>query len=178
LLDIGEGNAANRQYHVNFVQGDARDTTLSAETFDHVCILGNSLGYIPEPDADLKILKESRRLLKSRGWLLLDVTDGEAAQTMLTPQAWHEIGTDVIVCRQREIDDVWIRAREIVLSKVGGLIRDSSYSIRLYRKKDLAALADRAGFDSVQIHTDASAMGASVDVGCMNHRLVVTARKP
>jgi D-alanine-D-alanine ligase len=62
LLDIGAGNAAVGNCPVRFLQGDARHTGLAAETFDHILILGNSLGYIPDPDADLEILRECRRL--------------------------------------------------------------------------------------------------------------------
>ena len=178
LLDIGARVAAQQRYPVRFVQGDARQTELTSEAFDYVLILGNSLGYIPEPDADLRILQESRRLLKSRGWLLLDVTDGEAVRTKIAPHAWHEIGDDVVVCRQREVKDGLVCAREMVLSKGQGMIRDRTYCIRLYGADDLAALVARAGFADVQVHSDASALNRAEDVGCMNHRLVVAARKP
>lgn len=178
LLDVGARHAAEKRQPVKFIQGDARHTALSSGTFDHVLILGNSLGYISEPDADLHILKESRRLLRSRGRLLLDVTDGEAAYAKITPQAWHEIGDDVVVCRQREIKDGRVRAREMVLSKNQGIIRDKTYCIRIYSADDLSALVARAGFDEVQVHSGASAFDRKQDVGCMNHRLVVVARKP
>lgn len=178
LLDLGVRNAEDKQYPIRFIQGDARHTSLPAETFDHVLILGNSLGYIMEPDADLKILEESRRLLKPRGWLLLDVSNGEAARTKLAPQAWHEIDDDVVVCRQRELKIGRICAREMVLSKNKGLIRDKTYCIHLYDADELAALVNRAGFTDVNVHSDASAMNPTVDVGCMNHRLVAVARKP
>lgn len=178
LLDIGARTAADMQYPVRFVQGDARQTRLPAGTFDHVLVLGNSLGYIIEPDADLLILQESLRLLKPGGWLLLDVSDGDAACTKITPQAWHEIGDDVVVCRQRELSEGRICAREMVLSKKEGLIRDQTYCIQLYEADQLADLVMRAGFVDVRIHTDASAIHASLDVGCMNHRLVTVARKP
>ena len=178
LLDIGARVAAQRRYPVQFVQSDARHTELASGAFDHVLILGNSLGYIPEPDADLRILQESRRLLKSRGWLLLDVTDGEAVSTRIAPHAWHEIGDDVVVCRQREVKDGLVCAREMVLSKGQGMIRDRTYCIRLYGVDALAALVARAGFADVQVHSDASALTRTEDVGCMNHRLVIAARKP
>lgn len=178
LLGLGERNAKEKQYPIRFIQGDARHTSLPSETFDHVLILGNSLGYIMEPEADLKILKESLRLLKSCGWLLLDVSNGEAARTKLTPQAWHEIGDDVLVCRQREIEDGRICAREMVLSKKEGLIRDKTYCIQLYDADELTDLAIRAGFTDVNVHCDVSAMNVVADVGCMNHRLVAVARKP
>lgn len=178
LLDTGARNAAGKRYPIRFIQGDARRTGLAAETFDQVLILGNSLGYISEPDADLQILEESRRLLKPGGCLLLDVSDGDAARSEIAPQAWHEIGDDVVVCRQREVKEDRICARELVLSRANGLIRDRTYCIRLYGADDLTALVEDAGFGDVQVYTDASAIQATVDVGCMNRRLVVVARKP
>ena len=178
LLDIGEQNARDRQYPIRFIQGDARQTSLPAETFDHVLILGNSLGYIMEPEADLKILTESLRLLKPGGWLLLDIGNGEAARTKLAPQAWHEIGDDIVVCRQREVKGSRICAREMVLSKAEGLIRDKTYCIQLYDADELADMAAWAGFVDVSVYSDVSALEKAADVGCMNHRLVAVARRP
>jgi D-alanine-D-alanine ligase len=178
LIDVGKNKAAESGYAIRFIQGDARHTGLDASTFDHVLILGNSLGYIADPDADLLILKECSRLLKPQGCLLLDVTDGSSVQAKISPQAWHQIGDDIVVCRQREVSNGIIRAREMVLSKSRGLIRDKTYRIRLYEESDLIALARGAGFDDIQVHSNASAMKHNEDVGCMNHRLVVTARKP
>lgn len=178
LIDIGKREAIDQCRSVQFVQGDARHTALSSEAFDHVLILGNSLGYITEPDADLQILQESMRLLKPHGWLLLDVTDGAAACKTLAPLAWHEIGDDVVVCRQREVTDGRICAREMVLSKAHGMIRDRTYCIRPYTPEDLSALVARAGFGDIARYSDASALKRAEDVGCMNQRLVVSARKP
>lgn len=178
LIDIGKREAIDQCRSVQFVQGDARHTDLPPEAFNHVLILGNSLGYITEPDADLHILQESMRLLKPRGWLLLDVTDGAAACTTLPPLAWHEIGDDVVVCRQREVKDDRICAREMVLSKAQGMIRDLTYCIRPYDTEDLAELVARAGFCDIKRYSDASVLKPTEDVGCMNQRLVVSARKP
>jgi D-alanine-D-alanine ligase len=177
LLEIGKKVAQAEGLAIEFVQGDARQTAWMDGVFDHVLVLGNSLGYIAEPEADLHILQESARLLKSGGRLVLDITDGKAVRSRLTPQAWHEIGKDMVVCRQREIDDGAVCAREMVLSKTGGLIRDCSYRIRLYGAAELTTLAARAGFAEIEVHTDATARAAKIDVGCMNHRLVLTARK-
>jgi D-alanine-D-alanine ligase len=178
LLGVGKGLAAEGRWPIEFIQGDARFTELPADSYDHVLILGNSLGYIPEADADLQILKESARLLKSGGHLLIDVTDGRAVKSRISPQAWHEIGEDVVVCRQREVTGDCVCAREMVLSKTQGLIRDRTYCIRLYDADHLSALLTRAGFTQVQTHTDAAALSSKEDVGCMNHRLIVVARKP
>jgi len=178
LLAVGEHDAFRQGFPVRFVQGDARHTGLSSEDFDHVLILGNSLGYLPEAEADLTILRESRRLLKPKGWLLLDVTDGTAVRRKVAPRAWHEIGEDVVVCRRREITGDRICAREMVLSKAQGMIRDRTYCIRLYDAEELADLLARAGFEDVQIHTGAAVLDRGEDLGCMNHRLLLTARRP
>jgi len=178
LLEIGAENAARHNFSIRFVQGDARDTKLEGDGYDHVLILGNSLGYITDDEADLQILKECRRVLRPRGWLLLDVTNGQMVSDTITPSAWHEIGEDIVVCRQREIHDDCICAREMVLSKKKGLLRDQTYRIRLYAPQHLAVLVADAGFADVRIHAGCSAFAGNEDVGCMNHRLVISARKP
>ena len=178
LLDIGAKRAEHRNFPVRFIQGDARCTDLAGESYDHVLVLGNSLGYIPDEQADLEILKESFRVLKPRGWLLLDVTDGRPAREKLAPNAWHEIGEDTVVCRHRELLNEVICAREMVLSKEKGLIRDQTYCIRLYEPDQLTELAARAGFVDVRLSSDSAMSDREEDLGCMNHRLVVSARKP
>ncbi len=178
LLSIGRLTAAKQNLPARFIQGDARRLALRAESFDHVMILGNSLGYIADPQADLQILHECRRTLASRGGLLLDVADGGVIHRQITANAWHEIDGDVVVCRQREIIDESVNARELVLSKTRGLIRDRNYRIRLYRRDDLLALVDRAGFTDIRQHElPAEKMDEAEDVGCMRHRLLITARK-
>jgi D-alanine-D-alanine ligase len=178
LLSLGRQAAAKQNLSARFIQGDARRLALRAESLDHVMILGNSLGYIADRQADLQILNECRRTLASRGWLLLDVADGGVIRRQITANAWHEIDGDVVVCRQREISDESVKARELVLSKTRGLIRDRNYRIRLYRRDDLLALVDRAGFTDIRQHDlPAAKMDTAEDVGCMRHRLLITARK-
>ena len=178
LLAEGRQSAQRQNLSVTFIQGDARETPLAADAFDVVLILGNSLGYSAEEDADLNILLESRRLLTRGGWLLLDVTDGSAVRQNLTPNAWHEIGDDVVVCRQRELGSERVCAREMVLSKTRGVIRDKTYSIHLYEPQGLEALVARAGFVDIQINAHHAVLNDREDRGCMNHRIIVVARKP
>ena len=178
LLRIGAQNADQGHYPIRFIQGDARQTRLESGSFDHVLILGNSLGYITDAESDLLILKESRRLLKQGGWLLLDVTDGDAVRSRLKHTAWHEIDQDVVVCRQREIRDNCVCAREMVLSKERGLVRDATYCIRLYDNLELMTLVNSAGFCEVSIHTMDETQDPKIDLGCMNNRLIAVARRP
>jgi D-alanine-D-alanine ligase len=177
LLDCGKTAAAARGWEMDFVRGDATDTGLPAENFDHVLILGNSLGYLPRAADDVRIMKEARRLLRPGGWLFVDVTDGSVVRRKFNPNAWHEIGGDIVVCRERELGDNCIRAREVVLSKKRGLVRDRTYSIRTYGPDGLAGLVKEAGFTDVSIRRGFSSREVEGDYGFMDHRIMTTARK-
>ncbi len=79
---------------IECVQQDARSTGLPEADFDHVIIMGNSLGYLADPAADAEILAEANRVLSPGGWLLVDVVDGKVVRESLNPHAWHEIGPE------------------------------------------------------------------------------------
>ncbi|GEM_PF-4435283 len=71
------------------------------------------------------------------------------------PDYWQgSLEKDIVVCRQRKVEENTVYAREIILSKQKGLIRDRTYLIRLYKSQDLLALLKHVGFESVSIHTD------------------------
>lgn len=178
LLERGRQAAAQLDGSVDFVQGDATATGLPGEVYDHVLILGNSLGYLPETADDLRIMQEAFRLLTPGGWLLVDVTDGDVVREKLSPNAWHEIEDKFVVCRQRELCDNLIRAREVVLCKERGLVRDQSYAIRLHAAESLEALVGVAGFVEIRVQRGVSAQEKAGDYGFMNHRLIMTAQKP
>lgn len=178
LLERGRAAAERADCPVAFVRGDATATGLPEGAYDHALILGNSLGYMSEAVDDLQIMHETMRLLKPGGWLLVDVTDGLVVREKFNPNAWHEIEDNIIVCRQRELVDNSIRAREIVLCKEQGLVRDQSYAIRLYNPETLGALVDEAGFAEICMRQGFSTPEKEGDYGFMNHRLIMTARKP
>jgi D-alanine-D-alanine ligase len=177
LIAHARSNAERMKYRIEFIEGDARDTGLAAESFDVVLILGNSLGYIAEAEADENILLEAQRVLRKNGWILVDVTDGSTVKKSLTPAAWHEIDEDKVVCRQREFIKQRVNARELVLSKKEGLIRDSTYSIRVFKPRELAALMGKAGFREVQVKSDFRAHQTGGDYGFMNRRMLAVGRK-
>jgi D-alanine-D-alanine ligase len=178
LIDYARTCATECNYRMNFIQGDARSTGLPDESFDHVLIMGNSLGYIPEPAADRQILTEAKRLLRPGGWLLIDVTDGAAIKDSFSPAAWHEIGTDIVVCRHRDLEENTLYSREMVVSKEKGLIRDCTYCIRLYESKTIGALFEETGFKRVNVHTDFSPHQRTGDYGFMNRRMLGVGQKP
>ena len=177
LIEHARVRAAEHNCPIEFIQVDARHTGLPHDHFDHVIIMGNSLGYLPDPDADLEILKEANRVLRPRGWILIDVVDGAAVRKSFNPSSWHEIGSDMVVCRQREINEKIVLAREVVLSKEKGLIRDRTYSIILYDLQAIKDLLHQAGFHELNAHTQSPLKAGSEDCGFMNMRMIVTGRK-
>ena len=177
LIDRGRKDAGGLGMRIEFLQGDARATGLPPERFDHVLILGNSLGYIPSPDGDRDILSEALRLLKHGGRLLIDIVNGATLRSRFNPVAWHEIGDDIVVCRNRTLDGALVRAREVVMSKKGGLIRDNFYSLRLYDPDSIRSLLSVVGFSGIDVIGDFSPFNKKEDYGFMNFRMIVTAGK-
>jgi D-alanine-D-alanine ligase len=177
LLDTAKGEAKRHDRRLNLVQADARTLPLSSNSFDHVLILGNSLGYGPDIASDRTILGQTHRVLRPGGSILLDVTDREAMLQSFTPSAWHEIGEDILVCRSRERNGSTVRARELVLSKERGLIRDQAYAIRLYEPSELLQLLAGSGFTNLKLHTKDSLGPKHGDCGFMNNRLLASGQK-
>ncbi|MBW1894309.1 MAG: class I SAM-dependent methyltransferase [Deltaproteobacteria bacterium] len=177
LVDQAKAYAAKNNISIDIIRSDARRTKLPTESFDHVCIMGNSLGYINDNNADSLIINEANRLLCPGGKLLVDITDGDYVLKSFNPIAWHEIGDDTVVCRQRELHNGSIHAREMVLSKTNGLVRDENYSIRLYNESSIHSLLDKAGFCEIKIHKGFSAHRLKGDYGFMNNRMIATCKK-
>ena len=177
LINIARAKAGNDNVVVDFICGDARQIDMPDASYDHVIIMGNSLGYIQEKGADLKILAEAYRVMRKDGWILIDVADGKAVKSLFRPNAWHEIGEDTVVCRQREIQGEVICAREMVLDKTQGMIRDQTYAIRLYDAESLFKLLGGAGFGRIKIHSNFSPHQNDGDYGFMNSRLIATGQK-
>ena len=92
LIDVAKEKAQKNNYPLKVVRCDARQIDLGPDQFNHVLIMGNSLGYIQQADADKKILSEAFRVLRPGGWILVDVTDGAAVKKSFNPNAWHEVG--------------------------------------------------------------------------------------
>ena len=70
-----------------------------------------------------------------------------------------------------------INARELVIDKQKGLIRDHTYAIRLYDSDSLGGLLKQAGFNKVKIYTDFSPHSADDDYGFMNNRMIGVGQK-
>jgi hypothetical protein len=82
-----------------------------------------------------------------------------------------------VVCREREIVNNRVNAREIILSKKEGVLRDQTYSIKLYTPDSLKSLFEQAGFSVTTTCTDFSTHQNKADYGCMNNRMIIIGSK-
>jgi hypothetical protein len=70
-----------------------------------------------------------------------------------------------------------IKARELVIDKQKGLIRDQTYAIRLFDSESLDVLLYQSGFSKVKIYTNFSPHSSDGDYGFMNYRMIGVGQK-
>ena len=177
LIDLGGERAKEEGLNTIFIQGDARNTGLSGESFQFIIIMASSFGYFVNEDENKKILSESFRLLMPTGTLLLDLPDRDYVLQNFKPFSCHKVNEDITVSRERELGDDIIYSREIVMSQKGGCIRNSAYCTCLYSPEKISGLLYAAGFSSTACKKDFMNRNSEGDYGCMTNRMIVTAKK-
>lgn len=177
LIDLGEKRAKYEVLNTIFIQGDARDTGLSGQSFDLIIIMASSFGYFLDEDENKRILNEAFRLLMSNGTLLLDLPNRDYVLQNFKPFSSHKVNEDISVIRTREIKDDIIYGRETVTSEKNGCIRNRTYCTRLYSLEKISELMHSAGFLSITCKKDFMDRTGEGDYGCMTNRMVIIAKK-
>ena len=177
LVNLGRRSAKKARININFYQGDARSTALAGSDYSVIIIMANSFGYFSSERENLSVLREIKRLLKTEGKLLLDLTNATYATNKLRPNSWHKIGNNIEVYREREINKSLVKTREIVVSDKQGLLRDDCYCERLYTKTAIAKLLRHCGFKKIRIKDGLCLHKNKQDYGLLTSRMFVTAIK-
>jgi D-alanine-D-alanine ligase len=110
--------------------------------------------------------------------VLLDLVHPDYVRRQFEPSSWHEADEDVVVCRQRKLLKEGVLAREIVLSKREGLIRDVTYFARVFQPGELETLLTDSGFILINTGGAMVSQSRAGDYGLLGKRMLVTAHKP
>jgi D-alanine-D-alanine ligase len=177
LINLGIERARKEGLNTRFIRGDARDTGLPKHGFRVIMVMASSFGYFVDERENRRMLEEMFRLLMPKGSLLLDLPNREHVLNNFVPKSWHEGIEEIVICRERELAEDVIYTREVVISKVKGLIRDETYCTRLYGPERITAMLTSTGFISVKIQKGFVSHAEKEDYGCMTNRMVVNAGK-
>ncbi len=181
LIRLARKRARQRGLKVTFAQGDARKTRVAESSRDCVMLMGNSFGYFEREEDDIKVLSEIKRILKSRGKLLLDLVDGVWMAHNFEPRSWEWIDQTHFVNRERSLstDGKRIISREVITNSEIGVLADQFYAERLYSLEEISRLLEDLGFTDVQPYTRVESDSTrNQDLGMMSHRLMISARGP
>lgn len=173
LIRVGEKKAKEKNLNTVFIQGDARDTGLGSESFGSVIVMGGSFGYFVNDEENEKILKESFRILKPEGTLLLDLPDKAYVQKNFQPVSNHQPGGTIKVTRNRKLHQDILYCRETVTCSEEGRLRENTYCIRLYSPEKISRMLKKIGFSNVSFQKDFMARQEKGDYGTMTNRMVV-----
>lgn len=181
LVRLARRRARSESLDVQFREGDARKFRLPEGSLECVAVLGNSFGYFDHEEDDRLVLRSALRVLRGRGHLVLDLTDGAWMRDHFEPRSWEWIDTQHLVCRERSLDETGRRiiSREVVVHSENGIIADQFYAERLYTRDQITELLASEGFTEIEhleIGDTRSTRGQ--DLGMMEHRCFIHARAP
>ncbi len=178
LIQRARSSARKQSLAIRYKEGDARKLPYASDSFDKVMLLGNSFGYFETVMDDERVLKEVFRILKPRGEILLDLSDGEYLKSSFQPRSWEWIDKNHFVCRERSLsrDEQKLISREVITHVEKGVLADQFYSERLYTEESITGLLKRIGFSDIKSHGMIKTESLrNQDMGMMEQRIVVTA---
>jgi D-alanine-D-alanine ligase len=177
LLDIGREKTKQENLDIHFIKSDARKTGLQDNRFHYIILMASSFGYFARDSENLKILRESYRVLSPGGKLMLDIPDRDYILSNFKPSSYHKVNEDISVKRQRQIRGDVIYSKETVISESKGCIRENTYCMRLYSSNKLKELLQQKGFIKISFKKDFMNRSSLGDFGCMTNRMVAIAEK-
>ena len=177
LISRAKRLATERGLKVSFREGDARKLRFPDDRFDFIYLAGNSFGYFESAEDDVGVLAEIRRLLKPRGQLLIDFTDGDHLRANFDARSWEWIDKQYFVCRERALskDGDRLISREVITHAKKGVIADQFYAERLYNGSQLSALLRENGFEVIESKALSTESKRNQDLGMMERRVLLTA---
>lgn len=150
LITAARRRAQSADVRIRFREGDARYIGEKPASIDAVLMLGGSFGRFVEPGENLSVLIAIRRVLKSRGRLVMDFTDKEWLCQNIDRRSWEWIDRACFACREYALagDGETLLSREIHVHSTRGVIADKTKAERLYSAATLLRRLADAGFEN------------------------------
>lgn len=181
LVRLARKRAKTLGLPLTFSEGDARHFRLKESSIDCAFLLGNSFGYFEREEDDIAVLNNLKKVLKSKGRLLLDIVDGTWMSQHFEPRSWEWIDQNHFVNRERSLsaDGKRIISREVITGTEIGVMADQLYAERLYSLDEITAILADLGFEHIENHGNIySHSTRGQDLGMMANRLFITAQAP
>jgi len=181
LIRLARRRAKKAGLNISFHEGDARRRRFETDSFDCVALMGNSFGYFEQEADDVAVLENVKKVLRSEGTIVLDITDGAWMRENFERRSWEWIDDLLFVCRERTLsaDGDRLVSREVVVNSEIGVIADQFYAERLYTRERITELLEKLGFTEIVDHgTILGGSDRGHDLGMMARRWFLTARAP
>jgi D-alanine-D-alanine ligase len=181
LIRLARRRAKAAYLQIKFKEGDARSIALPESSRECVLLMGNSFGYFDQEEDDTAVLEAVKKVLKSDGKIVLDLTDGDWIKKNYEPRSWEWVDKNQFVCRERSIskDGDRLISREVVVHAERGVIADQFYAERLYSKERICQLLEDVGFKNIKVHDEITALSTrDEDLGMMARRNLISAHCP
>src|SRR5262245_24615426 len=108
LLDQARERARRAGVTIDFVEADMREF-VRPSTFDLALSLFTSFGYFAEREEDLKVLRNVRASLRSRGVLVMDMAGKEWLARHFEPTRSRTLGDGSLFIDRCQVVDDWTR---------------------------------------------------------------------
>lgn len=149
----------------NLVRGDMRRLPFDRSSFELVANFFTSFGYFADPDEDLSVLKEIRRVLRGDGRFALDFLNAERVRNRLVDVDERRVGRRRVVQQRRLEEEGKVVVKEIRIfgDSSGSPIETYFERVRLYGHDDLMTMLRDAGLETEHSFGDYSGASFSAD---------------
>ena len=171
-LAEAKAKAEKKKLAVRFEQGDMRHIPYK-NAFDAAVNLFNSFGYFLNQEEDFAVLQGLFSALKPGGMLAIDIVNGTYMRNYAGPYSRTDLGSSLLI-EEREFSKEGMTCAWTFMHKKTGKSRSAVFFNRLYSRKTLAELLEKAGFRILSFFGDFS--GARLTD--KKDRIIAIARKP
>ncbi|WP_233576384.1 class I SAM-dependent methyltransferase [Saccharopolyspora rhizosphaerae] len=149
FLQHARADAAERDVHVDYVEGDMRELPWP-NRFDGVLNWFTAFGYFSDA-GNRRVLTEVRQALRPGGRFALELINLVELLPRFREHAVHEVGDDLLIDHHR-LDPLTMRSHAERLIVRAGRVRRIPYAIRLFTAPELRDWLHDAGFTDVTFH--------------------------